>query len=95
MKWKYRKQWLQSWWNRHNPFNYRLLIYNKVHPLMKANAQKIGFDESYFYLLDKDGSKIPGQISMTIHDQVNEAAKATVTLFVDISSITNVNEQNT
>lgn len=50
-------------------------------------ALKIGYDGKYLFLMDKEGQQLPGQISMTIIDRINEPTRARVELFVNISEI--------
>lgn len=82
---------LKEWWNKVNPFNYRILLYNKAHHHSVHSAAKIGYDGKYFFLLQNDGTPFKAQISMTIHDCVNKPATATVKTHINIEEIVHIN----
>jgi hypothetical protein len=91
--WYYRRLILKNWWRRHNPFNLRVRLYNKHHSCV-TNAPNIGYDDRYFYLLQDNGEKVKGQISLTIHDEVNKPTTATVVLHINTSKIIDLRENN-
>jgi hypothetical protein len=56
---------------------------NPEHPGVTVGASSfIGYDDGYFFLLDPDGRKLPGQLSMVVKDEVNQPMRAKVELFV-------------
>lgn len=90
---QYYKAVIMEWWRKVNPFNYRVFLYNKYHHPHVHSASKIGYDGRYFFLLQEDGTPFKAQISMTIHDSVNNVAKATVTTHINIEEIVRIDNR--
>lgn len=90
-KWHYSLVIFKLWWNKVNPFNYRVFIYNKRTLSHVNSAAKIGYDGKYLFLLQHDGTPFKAQTAITLIDSVNEPTCAKVELFVNLDDIIKIN----
>lgn len=68
-------------------FGYQFMILKKRKVPTIETAYKIASDGRFLLLCNKDGDTLPGQLSCTLHERINQPPYAAIELIVNIDEL--------